>query len=79
MGKRKPTKQQLRNELVLKRLIEFSNDGNNDGAIFIAELLDDILDEMAAEDFFGTEQQMDPRGDFRNKSWSMDRVEGVDK
>lgn len=36
-----------------------------------ASVLDDILDEIASNDGFGTEQQCDPRGDFRNEQWSM--------
>lgn len=73
------TKQQQRNELMLTRLIAFSNEGDNDSAKFIAEWLDDMFDDMAAEDFFGTEQQMDPRGDFRDRKWSATKVDGIDK
>lgn len=40
-----------------------------------AQSLDDILDEIASNDGFGTEQQCDPRGDFRNQKWSMWNVE----
>ena len=29
--------------------------------------LDDFLEELNGEDFFGTEGQLDPRGDRRNK------------
>lgn len=40
-----------------------------------AEILDDILDDIAGDDGFGTEQQCDPRGDFRSQQWSMWNVE----
>lgn len=40
-----------------------------------AEVLDDILDSIASDDGFGTEQQCDPRGDFRDQQWSMWNVE----
>ena len=36
-----------------------------------AQTLDDILDDIASNDGFGTEQQSDPRGDFRSQQWSM--------
>ena len=74
----KPTKQHLRNELMLKRLIALSADGDKHDAKYIAEFIELMLDELAAEDFFGTEQQLDPRGDFRTKKWSVNKVEGVD-
>jgi hypothetical protein len=32
---------------------------------FVCECFDEMLDRMADEDFFGTEQQNDPRGDPR--------------
>lgn len=44
-----------------------------------SESLNDLLEDMLSNDYFGTEGQSDPRGDFRNGEWSMDRVEGVDK
>lgn len=44
----------------------------------LADLLDSMLDDIASEDGFGTEQQCDPRGDFRNGQWSMWNVEGND-
>ncbi len=40
-----------------------------------AEQLEKILDDIASQDGFGTEQQCDPRGDFRNGQWSMWNVE----
>lgn len=40
-----------------------------------ATVLDSILDDIASNDGFGTEQQCDPRGDFRTQEWSMWNVE----
>lgn len=75
----KLTKQQKRNELVLQRLIAFSNDDKN-GAKHLAEYLDVMLDDLCMDDFFGTETQCDPRGDGREGPWStVKRVEGIDK
>jgi len=36
------------------------------------ESMDIMLDELADNDFFGTEQQCDPRGDFRDGEWSIE-------
>lgn len=74
----KQTKQQIRNQQVLENLIAFSNEGN-EFAKEIAFGLEVILDDLASDDFFGTEKQCDPRGDFRDKPWSMYKVQGVDK
>lgn len=41
--------------------------------------LEDMLNDIHDLDGFGTEGQEDPRGDFRDGHWSMERVEGVDK
>lgn len=41
--------------------------------------LDTALDELHSCDFFGTEGQCDPRGDFRDDSWSLYYVQGVDE
>lgn len=40
--------------------------------------LDDFLDAMSDYGVFGTECQNDPRGDQRDSSWTMNRVQGVD-
>ena len=45
-----------------------------DSASYAAQL-NQILDNLAFQDAFGTEQQCDPRGDFRNYQWSMWNVE----
>lgn len=37
----------------------------------LAETLEVFLDNLASDDFFGTERQCDPRGDFRSGDWSL--------
>lgn len=74
----KQNKQQKRNQAVLERLIAFSNDDKGSADV-MAEALDVMLDDLASDDFFGTERQCDPRGDCRDMHWTMGRVEGVDK
>ena len=63
---------------VLIRLIEIANTSPDDAEI-LSEELEDMLNDLLHDDFFGTDGQNDPRGDFRNGQWSMTRVEGVDK
>lgn len=41
----------------------------------LASNLDTMLDEIQSQDGFGTEAQSDPRGDFRNGRWNMNKVE----
>lgn len=72
----KQNNQQKRNEIVLQRLTQLSNSGE-DWAAEIANLLEWMLDEHAENDGFGTERQMDPRGDGRNGYFTMFHVEGV--
>lgn len=62
---------------VLSRLIEDVKANDTDAEV-IADTFDDYLDSLAQDDFFGTEQQMDPRGDFRSGPWFMSQVQGVD-
>lgn len=73
-------KQQKRNQLVLQRLIGMSNE-DEDGALCIATELEFMLDELASEDFFGTERQSDPRGDQRDYKtvYTMFHVDGIDE
>jgi hypothetical protein len=54
---------------------EFTNFFNTTDSDNFADGMDDILDELASMDAFGSEQQCDPRGDFRNSDWSMWDVE----
>ena len=62
---------------VLARLIAMAEDNEGDAEV-IADTFDDYLDSLAQDDFFGTEQQCDPRGDFRSGPWFMSQVQGVD-
>lgn len=62
---------------VLERLIDLVKE-NEDDAKVISEYLELMLDELHQDDFFGTEGQIDPRGDFRNGYWTMKKVEGMD-
>lgn len=62
---------------VLERLIDLVKE-NEDDAQVISEYLELMLDELHQDDFFGTEGQIDPRGDFRNGHWTMKKVEGID-
>lgn len=70
-------KTKLRVEKVLERMIELVKD-DDDYAIMFSEGLEEMLNDIYMDDGFGTEGQCDPRGDFRNDNWSMNRVEGVD-
>jgi hypothetical protein len=59
---------------VLNRLVKMCEED----AEFAGDFKDDLnllLNGIQAEDGFGTEGQSDPRGDFRNGRWSMDKVE----
>jgi hypothetical protein len=68
---------QARVALVLSRMAAMSA-ADGDDAEMISEALEGALNELAGQEGFGTEQQSDPRGDFRNGRWSMSHVEGVD-
>lgn len=73
-------KTQQRVVKVLERMIEMTRENEGDADMF-CDTLEDMLDEIAQNDGFGTECQCDPRGDGRDrKGWSMHiRVEGVDE
>lgn len=71
------TKTQERIALVLKRMAEQCAASEDDAEVYAQELAP-VLDELHGNDFFGTEGQDDPRGDFREGDWSMDRVQGID-
>lgn len=67
-------------KVVLERLVEFTYDDVDDStANVLAEQFECMLEELHGEDFFGTEGQCDPRGDFRDGTWSMYKVQGIDK
>jgi len=68
---------QKRVALVLRRMADMAERDEEDASAF-AEELESMLDAMHGNNFFGTEGQCDPRGDFRNGDWSMNRIEGLD-
>ena len=72
------TKNQKRVIKVLERLIEDVRE-NEEQADGLMEDLEIFLNGIHSMDGFGTEGQSDPRGDFRNGTWKMTRVEGIDK
>lgn len=72
-----PTKTQQRVAKVLERMASLAAT-NEDDAEVLADELDRMLTDLHESDFFGTEGQCDPRGDFREGDWSMAHVEGVD-
>jgi hypothetical protein len=51
---------------------------SNIAAVAMAKELEYVLDILQDEDFFGTEGQDDPRGDFREGVWTMQKMQGVD-
>lgn len=71
------SKTQQRVAVVLNRMLSQVLT-NGDDAEMYSSLLDEMLDNLAGEDAFGTEGQSDPRGDGRNGSWNMSRIESVD-
>lgn len=50
---------------VLRRMAEQCDESPEDAEVY-AEEVGTMLDDLLAEDFFGTEGQCDPRGDRRN-------------
>lgn len=72
----KRTKAQNNCVTVLNRLATMCEED----ADFAATLVDDLqtmLDKIHSQDGFGTEGQCDPRGDFRNGQWTMNKIEPV--
>lgn len=45
---------------------------------YLLDELENGLNILAESDFFGTECQLDPRGDGRIQKWSMHVVQGID-
>lgn len=74
----KQTKAQRNCITVLNRLAAMC-EKDPEFAGFFKDDLNLLLDGIHAEDGFGTEGQSDPRGDFRNGRWSMDKVEKAAK
>jgi len=71
------TKIQTRLSTVLGRLSSLCIE-DEDFAECLSDEMENLLTDIHRQDGFGTEGQNDPRGDFRNGEFSMDRVEGVD-
>lgn len=55
---------------VLQRMINAAANSPSDADVYAAEL-DDMLDNLRDNDFFGTEGADDPRGDFRAGDWAL--------
>lgn len=68
------TKTQKNVVTVLNRLAKSVKDGDLD-AYIVAERLDEMCDSLLGDDFFGTEGQLDPRGDQRDAEWNIDRIQ----
>lgn len=64
MGAKKVTKKNLK--AVLAKLADMA-DTNKDDAIIICGAVNSMLDDLISDDFFGTEGQLDPRGDHRDE------------
>jgi len=62
---------------VLSRMKMMVEESEDDALLFSGDL-DNMLENMSMNDAFGTEGQMDPRGDMRDDTYSMDFVQGVD-
>lgn len=63
--------------LVLMRLVaECARDEDMLGVVM--QEIDFLLDALGGDDSFGTERQLDPRGDFRVGDWDMSHVQGID-
>lgn len=61
---------------VLERMTQMTIE-SEDMADEFADGMEEMLSEMASNDVFGTENQLDPRGDGRI-DFSMTHVEGID-
>lgn len=55
---------------VLDRIKDRVTDDEDDAELW-ADALDQMLDDLLSEDFFGTEGQLDPRGDGRDGEFSV--------
>lgn len=71
------TRTQERVALVLQRLADMAAK-DPDEAEMLSGSLEEMLEDIHGNDGFGTEGQSDPRGDFRDGTWSMGHVQGLD-
>lgn len=70
--------QQDRITKVLENIVILCAEDEFNTEVFSSEI-ETLLDKLQGEDFFGTEGQSDPRGDFRDRTWSLHySIEGVD-
>lgn len=70
IDRRKQTKTTPKNfekrmKVLLGLFEEEKSHKNKEGMQFMCQCFDEMLERMADEDFFGTEMQLDPRGDPR--------------
>jgi hypothetical protein len=70
------TEQQKRVARVLDKIKQMVYEEDDNASMF-ADMLEAGLNDLQECDAFGTEGQCDPRGDFRNGTWSMDNIEGI--
>lgn len=64
-------------ETIFGRLIAQAKE-DEEAAAIIADEIDSMIENLANDDFFGTEGQSDPRGDMRDGAWDITNVQGVD-
>lgn len=72
------TKYQKNLLIVLPRIIKLVEE-DEDFAEYLAQDLEAVLDDYGMEDGFGTEGQIDPRGDFRKNYWTLLDEDGVEE
>ena len=64
-----PKKKQSKSDILKKVLCDLVDHSVQDIDMFdeVCLMVNNLLDDLASSDFFGTERQCDPRGDRRNK------------
>lgn len=64
---KKPKKTTAKNlKARAEALVAYILEGDKEGIAFGCEVFDDMCDTLMNEDYFGTEGQNDPRGDWRD-------------